>query len=51
MWVAQEHAAMTVAKGQLITGYSLWSSLVAQMIKNLPAMQETWYDTWVRKVP
>ena len=21
---------------------SLWSSLVAQMVKNLPAMQETW---------
>ena len=24
---------------------------VAQMVKNLPAMQETWFNPWVRKVP
>ena len=24
---------------------------MAQMIKNLPAMQETWLDPWVRKIP
>ena len=22
--------------------FTLWASLVAQMVKNLPAMQETW---------
>ena len=26
-------------------------SLVAQMIKNLPAMQETGFDPWVRRIP
>ena len=27
------------------------ASLVAQMVKNLPAMQETWFDPWVGKIP
>ena len=27
------------------------ASLVAQMVKNLPPMQETWFDPWVRKIP
>ena len=34
-------------------GYPLqysWASLVAQLVKNLPAMQETWFDSWVRKI-
>ena len=26
-----------------------WASLVAQMIKNLPAMQE--FNRWIRKIP
>ena len=30
--------------------YSLWASLVAQLVKNLPAMQETWFDSWVGKI-
>ena len=25
-----------------ITTFSIWASPVAQMVKNLPAMQETW---------
>ena len=25
--------------------------LVAQLVKNLPAMQETWFDPWVGKIP
>ena len=33
----------------------LWASLVTQMnnsaVKNLPAVQETWVDPWVRKIP
>ena len=28
-----------------------WVSLVAQLIKNLPAMWETWFDLWIRKIP
>ena len=24
---------------------------VAQLVKNLPAMQETWFDPWVGKIP
>ena len=35
-------------------GYPLqysWASLVAQMVKNLPAMQEIWLDLWVGKIP
>ena len=27
------------------------ASLVAQMVKNLPAMQETGFDPWVGKIP
>ena len=26
------------------------SSLIAQLVKNPPAMQETWFDSWVRKI-
>ena len=36
------------------TGYPLpysWASLVAQMIKNLPAMRETWVQSLVGKFP
>ena len=32
-----------------------WASLMAQLVKNLPAMQETWvwsgFDLWVGKIP
>ena len=28
-----------------------WTSLVAQMVKCLPAMRETWFDPWVGKIP
>ena len=35
-------------------GYPLqisWASLVAQLVKNPPAMQETWFDPWLGKIP
>ena len=35
-------------------GYPLqysWASLVAEAVKNLPAMQETWVQSWVGKIP
>ena len=28
-----------------------WASLVAQLVKNLLATQETWFDSWVGKFP
>ena len=28
-----------------------WASLVTQVVKNLPTMQETWFDPWVGKIP
>ena len=28
-----------------------WASLVAQLVKNPPAMQETWVRSWVGKIP
>ena len=34
-------------------GYPLqysWAFLVAQMVKNPPAMWETWFDPWVEKI-
>ena len=30
---------------------SPWVSLVAQLVNNLPAIQETWFDSWVGKIP
>ena len=35
-------------------GYPLqysWASLVAQLVKNPPAIQETWVRSWVGKIP
>ena len=35
-------------------GYPLqysWASLVAQLVKNLPAMQGTGFDPWIGKIP
>ena len=31
--------------------YFMWASLVAQMVKNLPAIQETGFIPWVGKIP
>ena len=28
-----------------------WASLVAQLVKSLPAVQETQFDPWVGKIP
>ena len=29
---------------------NLGASLVAQLVKNLPAMQETWFNSWIGKI-
>ena len=31
-------------------GGDIQASLIAQLVKNLPAMQETEFDSWVRKI-
>ena len=36
---------------QNINSYPQWVSLVAQTVKNLPAVQETQVLSWVRKIP
>ena len=38
--------------GNDITQFSnlWWASLMAQLVKNPPAMQETQFDSWVRKI-
>ena len=28
-----------------------WASLMAQMVKNLPAIQEMGFDSWIGKIP
>ena len=30
--------------------WNIGASLRAQLVKNLPAMQQTWFDSWVRKI-
>ena len=30
--------------------FSIWASLIAHLVKNLPAMQETSFDSWVGKI-
>ena len=27
-----------------------WASLIAQLVKNVPAIQETWFDSWVGNI-
>ena len=41
--IAAAHSSLKVNKVR--------ASLVAQMVKNPPVMQETRFDPWVRKIP
>ena len=49
-WLFQNHFDMNVVMkiGRLAL---LWASQVAQLVKNLPAMLETRFNSWVRKFP
>ena len=49
-WLFQNHFDMNVVMkiGRLAL---LWASQVAQLVKNLPAMLETQFNSWVRKFP
>ena len=40
-----------VTEGFFTTWTTREASLMVQMVKNLPAMQETWLDSWLRRSP
>ena len=46
--VQPSHPYMIAGKTIALTR---WTSPVAQLVKNPPAMQETWFDPWVEKIP
>ena len=46
--VQPSHPHMTNGKTIALTR---WTSLVAQLVKNPPAIRETWFDPWVEKIP
>ena len=35
----------------LTVDHALWAPLIAQLVKNPPAVQGTWFDSWVGKIP
>ena len=37
--------------GQSLIRRDMGASLIAQLVKNLPAMQKTRFDPWARKIP
>ena len=39
---ASAHGFRGQANGEIYLGYDTWAFLVAQRVKNLPAMRETW---------
>ena len=45
------HVIIQVLLLQLLDPRHCLSFLVAQMVKNLPTMQEIWIDPWIRKIP
>ena len=43
----ESHSSLFCFVGRI---HLLWASLVAQMVKNLPPVQETWVQSWVGKI-
>ena len=41
-WQATFHGVSRVGHNLVNFTFSFWASLVVQLVKNLPAMQETW---------
>ena len=41
----------TFQKGNNVAFLMFWASLVAQTVKKLPAVWETWVYPWFRKIP
>ena len=50
-WAAVHGIAESGTTEQLTLTIYTWASLVAQTVKNPPAMQETYVDSWVVKIP
>ena len=50
-WAALHGIAESGTTEQLTLTIYTWASLVAQTVKNPPAMQETYVDSWVVKIP
>ena len=48
--VIQSEVSQKEEKKSYINVY-IWASLVAQMVKNPPAMQEIWIPRWIKKIP
>ena len=53
---AEREKALSASSKALLWGFEIFTlgpgaSLIAQSVKNLPAMQETWFDSWVWKIP
>ena len=47
-----EHCVLPCSTPALTLAYPLqWASLISQLVKNLPAMQETWVQSQVGKIP
>ena len=53
-WRWQAEATLVKERGGIMSDYmspsSYWASLIAQLVKNQPAMQETLVDSWVGKI-
>ena len=47
----QCHSIKSTVQTRFYTIYTPQASLVALLVKNLPAMQETWVRSWVGKIP
>ena len=45
------HHGKNFLSGRFIIHHFFEASLVAQLVKNPPAMRETWFDPWVGKIP
>ena len=52
-WAAVYGVAQIRTRVKRLTSSSAayWASLVVRLVKNPPAMQETWFHSWVRKMP
>ena len=46
-----DHTKSVITKITRLSDFTSLQSLVAQTVKNLPAIQETRFHPWVRKIP
>ena len=48
--IGTSHSASVLPMITELISFRAWSSLIAQLVKNPPAMQETQFNSWVRKI-